>query len=298
MRRVPRRGSISGRRAHAREDGGQRRVEAVRDDLEELLARPRGLGVRVEVVEHEQRRGAHLVEQVVEVDLGIVAIGRAQVVEQIRDGEEERGVAALDAAVRDRGGEVRLAGAVRAREHQPALGRVGEPLGGVDGGTVPALRGGLGGAAGAHERRECQALERAESRVREQPAAARVDVLALRALAGDGAAERRVLGVVGDAHEARAVAERADAGAAVRGPLTRGRSCVGRRVRRDRGAVRVPARSQQVHQRLHRLAPPLPSVRGSPPRIARSARCARRPRGWRPRSRSRGSAPPPHGGPS
>ena len=59
-------------------------MEAVRDDLVELLARPRRLGVRVEVVEHEQRRLAHLVEQPLVRQFGVLVVRGAQLIQQVR----------------------------------------------------------------------------------------------------------------------------------------------------------------------------------------------------------------------
>ena len=72
----------------------------MRDDLEERLARPGRPGVGVQVVEDQQRRLAHLGQQLVVPQLGVVAVRRAQPVEQVGDRQEERGPPALDGAHR------------------------------------------------------------------------------------------------------------------------------------------------------------------------------------------------------
>jgi hypothetical protein len=110
------------RRASAREDRGQRRVEAMRHQLQELLASPGRLGECVEVVEDHQGRVAQLLQQALVRQLRVVAIRSAQLVEQVGHREEERRCAALDGAGRDRGREVGLAAAGYPRQHEPASG--------------------------------------------------------------------------------------------------------------------------------------------------------------------------------
>ena len=74
-----------------RDDGGKLGVEAVVDDLSQLFLGPGRGALAAESVEHEQRRGPDLLE---EVAIGGLACGTeagAQVVEQIGGvGEEER----------------------------------------------------------------------------------------------------------------------------------------------------------------------------------------------------------------
>lgn len=194
----------------AGEDGGERRMEAVGDDLVELLASPGGGGVGIEVVEDGEGGGADLLDEALVGHLGVVVVGGAELVEEVGDGEEEGGLAVRDDVVGDRGGEVGLAAAGDAGEDEPALGVCGEAAGGLDGVSVAILGVAAGGAAARQQCVEGEAGERAEAGVAEQAGLALAVVLALGAAAGDGAAEVGAVGVGGDADEAGAIAERAD----------------------------------------------------------------------------------------
>ena len=196
-------------RPHAGEDGGQRGVETVRDELRELLARPRRLRVAVEVVEHGQWSLAKLVAEAVVGNFGVAAVRGAQAVEEVGDGEEERGAAEFDRAVGDGGGEMGLAAAGHAAEDQPALGIFGEAASGLDGDGVALLRGRVGRAPVRQQCLEAEAGERAEARVAQQPLPPRALVLAVGTVARHGAPEVGAREIGGDAHEARAAAERA-----------------------------------------------------------------------------------------
>ena len=111
------------------DDRRQLGVVAVVEDLEELFLRPGRRVLRAEVVEDEHRRVAHLLEQHVVGHLAVRAVGGAQVVEEVGHDDEQRRLAALDAAVGDRGGDVGLAGAGGAVDEQPALRLFGEGAG-------------------------------------------------------------------------------------------------------------------------------------------------------------------------
>ena len=197
---------------HAGEDGGQRRVEAMRDELHELLARPRRLRVAVEVVEHGERRRPQLLAEPLVGHLGVLGVRGAQAVEEVGDREEERGHAALDRAVGDRGGEVGLAAAGHPGQHQPALGSGREALCRSDRRRVALLGPAIAGTAARQQRLEAETPKRAEARVAQQPLPPRRVVLPPDAVAGHGAAERGILHVGGDAHEARTAAARARRG--------------------------------------------------------------------------------------
>ena len=180
----------------------------MRDKLRELLARPRRLRVAVEVVEDGQRRLAELVAEAVVGDFGVVAVGGAQAIEEVGDGEEERGAAKRDRAVGDGGGEVRLAATGHAAEDQPALGLLGEAAGCLDGDGVALLRGRVGRASVRQQCLEAEARERAEAGVTQQPLAPRALVLAVGTVAGHGPPEVGAREIGGHPHEARAAAER------------------------------------------------------------------------------------------
>ena len=94
----------------------------MRDQLEELFARPWCLRVGVEVVQHHQRRDAQLLQQLVVRQLRLVVVRGAEMVEQVGDGEEERGLPSIDRLVRDRRRNVGLAAAGGAIEQESLRG--------------------------------------------------------------------------------------------------------------------------------------------------------------------------------
>ena len=147
------------------------------DELEQLLLRPRRRRLRAQVVEHEHRRVAHALEQLVVADLRARLVRRAQVVQQVRHDDEQRRLAALEQPVDDRRGDVRLAAAARAGEHEPAVRRIGERARVVDAALVLLLLARPGAASARDEVRERQPRQRADVRVARQPIAARAPLL-------------------------------------------------------------------------------------------------------------------------
>ena len=78
-----------------RDDCGQFGVGAIVEELIELLAHPGRHGLRAQVIQDQQRRGADLLEPPVERGLAGRAESSSQVIEQIRNHDEERGIAQL-----------------------------------------------------------------------------------------------------------------------------------------------------------------------------------------------------------
>ena len=140
-----------------RDDRGQAHVEAVVDDLEQLLLRPRRRRLRAQIVEDEDGRVADALEQLVVAHLGAGAVGGAQVVEEVGHDHEKRRLAAFDDAVHSCGGDVRFAAAAGAGEQHPAVGRLGEGARVGDATAVHLLRARIGAAAALDEVREGQA---------------------------------------------------------------------------------------------------------------------------------------------
>ncbi len=98
---------------------------AVVENLEEFLPRPRRGALCAEVVHDQQRCVANPVEARLK-GFALVRVGEAELIEQVGDGEEERGEAVLDAVIGDGGGEVCLAAAVAPLDEQPAFAVLGE----------------------------------------------------------------------------------------------------------------------------------------------------------------------------
>ena len=112
---------VEGRRVEVRrDDGGHLGAVAVVDQLEELLFRPRRGALHAQIVEHQHRRVADHLEQLVVANLAARLVGRPQVVEQVGHDHEKRRLPVGDAAAGDRRREVRLAAAARPREDEPA----------------------------------------------------------------------------------------------------------------------------------------------------------------------------------
>ena len=208
VRRVRRRSSICSGREVRGDDRRQARVEAMVDDLEQLLLRPRrratacrGRRGRARARcgrARTARRSRHL---------GVGLVGGAQVVEQVRHDDEQRRLAALEHAVDDGGGDVRLAAAAGAGEHEPAVGRLGEGARVVDAAAVLLLRARVGAAAAGDEVRERQPRQRADVRVARRRSARLALVLRPPAQRhGTTVPEVRVVERHVAAHEARAVA--------------------------------------------------------------------------------------------
>ena len=172
-----------------RDDGGKLGVEAVVDDLAQLFLGPGRGALAAEAVEHEQRRGPDLLEEVAIRGLACGAEAGAQVVEQIGGVGEEDDAAAVHAVVGDGRGKVSLARAVRAGEGEPSPRVVG-----VDSRDVVGLAElglaylGVGEAVGV-EVLEAEAGEMAEVAVSEEPFALLVFEARFLALAGSDGAE-------------------------------------------------------------------------------------------------------------
>ena len=148
-------------------------------------------------------------------------------VEQVGDGEEERGFAAIDRLVRDRRRDVRLAAAGDARQHQPALRVRGEASGHLDGLRVVMLGVALRRTALTEQRVEGEALHRAQPRVAHEPVATGAIFFRLHADARSRLPEIGMRRVRGDAHEARTLTVRT--GRSVAGAISApGASCAGR----------------------------------------------------------------------
>ncbi len=128
-------GSLQGiERLVGGDDGGEAGDVAVVHDLVELLLGPRGGGLGTEVIEDEEVGVADALEEFVVGRIAAGGEGGAEVVEEVGDDGEEDGAAGFEGAIGDGCGEVGLAAAVGALEHQPALGVLGEGRSGAEGG--------------------------------------------------------------------------------------------------------------------------------------------------------------------
>ena len=81
------------------------------DDLKQLFLGPRGGAVYAQVVEHQQRHVAHLLEQLIVGSLAVGGVGGAQMIQQVGHHYEEGGLLSLDAVVGDGCCQVCLAAA-------------------------------------------------------------------------------------------------------------------------------------------------------------------------------------------
>ena len=105
-----------------RHHGRQAMVIAIVEDLVQLLLRPWGAVVRAQIVQDEQARvrGSRRAARRSRFRCS-ARTPRSQVVEQVGHHDEQRRVAEVDIEVGDGSREVRLARAIAAVQHQPAL---------------------------------------------------------------------------------------------------------------------------------------------------------------------------------
>src|SRR5918912_1812441 len=96
------------------------------EGLEELLRGPRRCRLRAQIVENEQRRSAHALEEIVERRLTAGADRGAQVIEQVGNDDEDGRLAQLQATIADGRGKMCLARAKRSQQHEPAFRALGE----------------------------------------------------------------------------------------------------------------------------------------------------------------------------
>ncbi len=231
------------------DDGGHAIVVAIVDDLEELLGGPGGGVLGAEVVEHEHARLAHLVEEFVVGHLAAGREGGAQVIEQVRHDAEKDRLAAGEARVGDGSGEMRLANAIAAAEHQPAVWVLSVALRDLQRlahARQCRFKGGEGLVAESVEARHA-------AQIRHAP----IFKQALFAGAGDGLAKRGIAHWHVQAHVARAVALLADVRIAGRAGRAGARSARGGSPRAGRavgGGASATCGTQRPRVALRRLA--------------------------------------------
>ena len=189
-----------------RHDGRQASVVAMVDELEQLLLGPRRRALRTQVVKDEHRRGAHLLEELVIAHRGVRPVGGAQMVEQVRHDDEQRRRPQLQAAIGDGGGDVRLAAAGRADEHEPALRVFCERLRVLHAALEVRLVARVRAASAGDQIIERQARKGTDVAVALEPVRPLLVVLAVGAAALYRLAEVRILDRQVEADEARAAA--------------------------------------------------------------------------------------------
>src|SRR5918912_1754638 len=231
-------------------------------DLEELLRGPLRRRLRPQIVENEQRRSTHALEEIIERCLTGGAERGAQVIEQVGNDDEDGRLAQLQATVANGRGEMRLTRAKRSQQHEPAFRALGELARAVVRVLLVLLR------TEGGERLVPQSLQVA---VLQQHTHLLVFELPGLAGAGHRLTEAGIVQIHLEPQPAGAAARRT--ATARRG----GRICPG-----GSGRDRYPA--QNVAHRLHGPCPR--SASGAEPhaRSASCAYCTPRPGAWRPRS--------------
>ncbi len=94
-------------------------VEAICQQLVKLFPGPRRAGLNAEIVQNQQRRISHLVEEFIVGNLTVGAEGRAQMVEKVGGGDIESGETMINALVGDGCRQVRFATAAGASKDEP-----------------------------------------------------------------------------------------------------------------------------------------------------------------------------------
>src|SRR5581483_11687039 len=104
-----------------RDDRWQTRVVSVIEELVDLLVCPGGGALGPQIVEDEELGGPDLLEELIVADRAARTIGGAEMVQEVRNGDEGGGAVVGDARVGDRGRQVRLPAAISALEHEPPV---------------------------------------------------------------------------------------------------------------------------------------------------------------------------------